>query len=276
MNSKQAKKALSPCGDYIEYWDIVIEQWLQNSFNCKELSEQNLFASDLGFDADFILNRLPEPYWGNPNNCSFVIMNYNPGPCNDSRHNYRFCADTCNCMIHEIKCKKYSGFANSFPLLRKLNPTELWFEDSVGREWWQKQNNKWIKGVMQELGTTKLPFAMELCAWHSNHWGGINNKNFAKHKKLIEDTIIIPFKDAITRSKFKFGLCFGKRIGTELLDKFSPGVFYLVTRKSNHTIYSFDDNCFVINFWDNNNHRNRYPNNENEIITILRELGIII
>lgn len=274
-NSKPGKKTLSSCGDYIEYWDIVIEQWLQNNFKCKELSEQNQFASNLGFDVDSILNRLPEPYWGDPDNCSFVIMNYNPGPCNDSRHNYRFCADTDNCMIHEIKNREYSGFAKSFPLLRGLNPTELWFEDSIGRLWWQKQNEKWIKGLLNELyhdrnENYKLPFAMELCAWHSNKWNDIDKKNFSKNKKLIEDTIIVPFKDAIMRSEFKFGICFGKRFCDEFFK-----VFTKIINGSNYAIYSFANKSYVINFWDDVNYRNRYPHNANEIIMILRDCNII-
>lgn len=280
QNSKPAKKTLSSCSNYIKYWDIVIKQWLQNRFAYNELKEQARFASDLGFDVDSISNRLPEPYWGDPDSCSFVIMNYNPGPCNDSRHNYRFCADTCNCMIHEVKNKKYSGFAKSFPLLRDLNSTELWFEDSIGRVWWQKQNNKWIKGLLDKLyherkEFLKLPFAMELSAWHSSHWNGINEKNFARHKKLIEDTIIVPFKDIIMESDFKLGLCFGKRIGTEFLDRFIPNIFTKVARDINYNIYSFDNNYFIINYWDNVNYRNRYPHNVNDIISILRNHGII-
>ena len=121
QNSKPAKKTPLSCSDFIEYWDIVIEQWLQNRSGCHELEEQKQFALNLGIDEE---NRLPEPYWGDPDNCSFVIMNYNPGPCNDSRHNYRFCADTDNCMIHEVKSKKYSGFAKTFPLYRTLKTTE--------------------------------------------------------------------------------------------------------------------------------------------------------
>lgn len=58
-------KVVSPI-TYVDYWDRVIEQWLQNNFNCRELKEQENYGKALGIGNDSINNRLPEPYWGDP------------------------------------------------------------------------------------------------------------------------------------------------------------------------------------------------------------------
>jgi hypothetical protein len=282
-----SKTILDTSSPFIEYWDIVIEQWLRNQYGRIELKEQINFASDLKIDLESVNNRLPEPYWGDPENCSFVIVNYNPGTCQDSRHNYRFCADADNCMIHEIKKSKYSGFVKSFPLYRDLSSTESWFADSIGREWWQKQKSKWIQELIKTLyinqskteqksaDPEKLPFVMELCAWHSVSWYGINNRNFKKHKNIIEDKVFDPLKKIIKMSDIHIGLCFGKRIGTEFLDRFVKlNELSLIVRGNNYSIYSFENNNYIINYWDDRNHRNRYPQNANDIITILRNTKI--
>ena len=251
---------------FMEYWDDLIAQWLLKSYGSYPLSEQASFAGDLKIPNDSIDNRMPEPYWGDPENCSVVIMNYNSGPCLDSRHTYRTCANTPECMIHEVNKHKYSGFAKSFPLYRPLSPTELWFEDSIGRGWWQNQKTKWIADLIKGIESDKLPFAMEICAWHSDNWPGINKTNLKKHKALIEDRVLNVLLEAVKNSDFKVGLCFGKRIGTQLLDQYVPTRFSVIKSGINYKVYCFDEDYFIVNYWDDKNSRNRYPKSATDIL----------
>ena len=177
-------------------------------------------------------------------------------------------------MINEIKKNKYSSFALSFPLYRDLRPTELWFTDSIGREWWQKQKEIWIEDLLKHEESDKLPFAMELCAWHSVNWKGIDNRTFTKHQNLIKEQTSY-FKNAIIQSDLHFGICFGKRFKNELLDKLVAlnELSLHKSASSNHAVYTFDhfeDKYYIIDFWDDRNPRNRYPHQAQEIIDIIK------
>ena len=99
--------------DFINYWNDVVNIWLKGGkgkcINAmrplgkgKECyykdNDLRAFIEDeqcYWFD-EKILNphlcpiHLPEPYWGNPEYCSIVIVNYNPGGGTDmSSHTYK-------------------------------------------------------------------------------------------------------------------------------------------------------------------------------------------
>lgn len=270
QNSKPAKKTPLSCSDFIEYWDIVIEQWLQNRSGCHELEEQKQFALNLGIDEE---NRLPEPYWGDPGNNSFVIMSYNPGPCKDSRHNYRFCADSDNCMIHEVKSKKYSGFAKTFPLYRTLKTTESWFQDSIGRSWWLKHRKKWIEDLTKMLKCkNENPFAMEFCAWHSDNWKGIKSRSIDSSAPYI-NLLLESFVGAIESSDSHIGICFGcqfrnsKKFISQIINK----GFAYDHNIGKHHIYKRRD-LFIVLYCKGD--RQRYPSDLSEIDYIIKRLII--
>lgn len=252
---------------FVDYWDIVIKQWLRNNFNCSELMEQKKIGIDLGIGIDSINNRLPEPYWGNPDNCSFVIMGYNPGPCHDSRHNYRFCADSYNSMIYEIKRSKYSVFAKSFPLYRDLTSSELWFEDSIGREWWQKQKDKWIDCLLKKKETKKLPFAMEFCAWHSDEWKGLKAGVIYNNIKYYE-ILINAFIEAIKRSDCHVGICFGCEFRNckTFVNLLTNRGFSLHSTINGHIIYTKGADKIVLYCKGD---RQRYPSTYSEINPVI-------
>lgn len=264
--TKNSKVVYSPI-TYVDYWDRVIEQWLQNNFNCSELKEQENYGKALGIGNDSINNRLPEPYWGDPYNCSFVIMGYNPGPCHDSRHNYRFCAGSQNCMIHEIKKSKYSDFAKSFPLYRSLSPTESWFEDSIGRRWWLKQKENWIDNALKKMGTVKLPFAMEFCAWHSDQWDGIKAGAITNNSSYLE-ILMDAFVESIGLSDSHIGICFGcdfrncKTFGKQIENR----GFVPIPSINGHHIYEKGVNRVIIYCKGD---RHRYPSKFSEIAPLI-------
>ncbi|MBR1801277.1 MAG: hypothetical protein IJ767_07305 [Bacteroidaceae bacterium] len=72
---------------FLNYWDDVIRRWF----------DEHIGEGEQTFLDKKLLNlncmHMPEPYWGNPHNCSIVIANYNPGGGADrNRHTYRECA----------------------------------------------------------------------------------------------------------------------------------------------------------------------------------------
>ena len=83
---------------------------------------------------------MPEPYWGNPEECSIVIANYNPGGGADrNRHAYFNCADWEHTFINEVKKSKYSDVASGFPIIDEPDLNEsipAWWEDYGGGKWW--------------------------------------------------------------------------------------------------------------------------------------------
>lgn len=63
---------------FIEYWDEVIRQWANGDGSLESVPE----TERLWFDktnTNLIPEYMPEPYWGNPDKCSAVVLNYNPG-----------------------------------------------------------------------------------------------------------------------------------------------------------------------------------------------------
>ena len=73
---------------FIDYWDEVVRQWLDHNSKDELFTEyaeeqhtvinainENCKNSDI-----YKLNtmHMPEPYWGNPLNCSIVLLDYNP------------------------------------------------------------------------------------------------------------------------------------------------------------------------------------------------------
>lgn len=142
------------------YWNSFVQKWAEkpeDHFN----REDNVFKklAQIKFDPF----ALPEPYFGDPEYNSVVILNYNPGPVMDAYQHYKR-----GKFITEAKADEdYYAFAKSFPYLKK-------YKDNPGGRWW-KQRGQWINRLsihapqeLQEKIIKFAPFAMEICPWHSN------------------------------------------------------------------------------------------------------------
>lgn len=217
---------MAPAKLFIDYWDKVIKNWMagkicpiqQHVLNIKKL---NLEQKDM-----------PEPYWGNPLDCSLVIINYNPGgSANDSCHTTLGYKNRCDCtLFRQVEKRGYSDVALPFPLLdvckgRSALLRDRWLETYAGHNWWLKRK-KWIlqivdscKESMLEKGIVepkkdKKPFAIELCGWHSQGWPTDGAKlmvNDVYVQKEVKDYFIYPLIDAILHySDYKIGICIGK------------------------------------------------------------------
>lgn len=93
---------------YLEYWDEAIRQWADSPVPAFMESEKywleptvakrakRSVAEAIGLQPEL----LPNPYWGNPERCSAVILNYNPGGSSLSGDELR--KDHCHhCHVNE-------------------------------------------------------------------------------------------------------------------------------------------------------------------------------
>lgn len=141
---------------YLQYWDDFVDQWYLNPipFFNSNIHPWNQIHSHLLQQA----NALPEPYCGDPYNCSAVIMNYNPGsmtPTLQQHPNGSF--------ILTFKPNfAYKYFAKNFPYLTNplINGT-----NSTGGGFW-KIRDGWIKRLIlikYNIHSNKNPFAIDIC-----------------------------------------------------------------------------------------------------------------
>lgn len=198
---------------FINYWDKVIQGWFCG----------NIDAEQQHFDKLVNQNYLPEPYIGNPKQCSFVIINYNAGG-GDNRDPmiYKDCADclkNTESLISYVKKRSYSEVMTQFPFL--LTEEELikrglrGIENYSGYKWWQAKKN-WIDHVAKVanipiIDDGLMPFAIELCAWHSKSWS--NTEILTKHplKTIIEKRVISVIIKATKTSRAHFAYFIGKK-----------------------------------------------------------------
>lgn len=186
---------------FIKAWDDIIDIWLNNQTSnpliplsiCKHLSVEHM----------------PEPYNGDPSNCSIVMINLNPGQGQiylewANQHNPTFC-------VNLAKNKKYQGFARPFTF---LNPPSQQFSPQ-STAWWQGRKSYLDKLLqMKCVNSVKNPFAIELCALHSVGTNGISFKKYLSKLKSVNPDLDLTkiIEIAIANSDAKLGFAVGKPI----------------------------------------------------------------
>ena len=187
---------------YYSEWDQIIQNWYSNPNALNSLMDKGRSLS---------MDHVPEPYYGDMDNCSVVIINLNPGTglceqCWKDQNNTSI-------MVNEIKKSSYSCFAKSFPLLRGKGP-----EPSIN--WW-KIRKAWIDRILKvkQVNSTKMPFAIELVPLHSKSFKIADTESYVKtmtsnHPNL---DVIDAIEYAIGKSEAKMGLAIGKPIYEVLL-----------------------------------------------------------
>ncbi|MCH5246726.1 MAG: hypothetical protein J1E99_01085 [Muribaculaceae bacterium] len=242
--------------NYIDYWDDLIKNWA----NTGEIpNREQVWANH--FKDEFANDLMPEPYWGNPEECSLVYIGYNPYGKKDDYQNqcHRNSKDN-NRTVCGLLSPKYSEYAKKFPQLDEY--AECPFGCYGGTTWW-KERDKWFKRLSNGV---KKPFVMELCAWHTPNWKNINrNRSLLEY---VQENIIPVLKEAISNSDLKVGLSVGKEIGDILLnlddDKWKEIPIDWQSLYKNHDISSkrcyrvlrSTDGYFMINTY---NGRNKAP-----------------
>ncbi len=133
----------------------------------------------------------PEPYYGDPYDSLAVIININPGGA---------------VVSAPPLTGKYSSYAQGFPYLNGGGCIE-------GQKWWVSRR-EWMQRLVKIYnGTTassKMPFALEICPWHSARWKGM--KLTADVQTYIRNRVLSPALEAIKHSQLGFGLCVSKTV----------------------------------------------------------------
>lgn len=251
---------------FIDYWDDVINIWLgkKDKIQNKDYTVKPVNAQRLNKDGESYYKdkdesdklfveieeeqaewfnatgellcpiHMPEPYWGDPCNCSIVIVNYNPGGGTGmNQHTYRGTGDSYpdNTMIKYVNENKYSQLAKKCPILK--DKTDLnersWFCGYEGWKWWDKKK-KWIQHLEESIPKEKddsqdakvsLPFCIDICAWHSRQWK--NNKKVIFDNSKLKDSItkrfVTPLLYAIEKSDCHLAVCIGALYSSEFFQK---------------------------------------------------------
>lgn len=184
--------------EFITYWDNVVSAWFKcangssaggtpfKDFDrlseCEKnaLDEQKAIIAAINESVGkknpaFRIHpsHMPEPYWGCPEKCSFVVLDYNPaGGAKVSGFTSIECVDSHK--DHSLTAlaarHQYSGLALDFPLLAdspKVSEQDVaWLKEYPGYDWWKKKS-EWIEHLNKALGKPAYmkPFALELCGW---------------------------------------------------------------------------------------------------------------
>lgn len=129
--------------NYIDYWDDLIKNWA----NTGEIpNREQVWANH--FKDEFVNDLMPEPYWGNPEECSLVYIGYNPYGKKDDYPNqcHRNSKDN-NRTVCGLLSPKYSEYAKKFPQLDEYAECPLGV--MVGLNGGKKETNGSRDSVME-------------------------------------------------------------------------------------------------------------------------------
>lgn len=194
--------------DFYDEWDKRIKKWLDckdpfnassNPLTCLNDNRQSLS-----------LQHLPEPYYGDMDNCSIVIINLNPGTGLCEQCHLRKAKS--GILVNYVNNTKYSTMAKGFPLDKKMPNVPM---PSESLNWWDSRL-EWINHILdcrRMMGITvdgkKKPFAIELVPLHSKSFKVSNAAEYVRDQ-YPEVLDVIDY--AIDNSDAKMGLAIGKPI----------------------------------------------------------------
>ena len=268
---------------FIKYWNGVICRWLDN-YNDIEEKQRLFFDLKNRKDVDVLKlcqDHMPEPYWGNPQDCSIVIANYNPGGgADNNKHTHREGTAMEKTFISEVlKKKSYSQVALDFPIINKSENEDCWWEDYGGSNWWLSKK-KWLEEYIipafknAENIKKKKPFAIEFCGWHSVSWPSRACTRIYKNevlKPVIDKYFIDVLTDAVKQSESEFGVCVGAQFYHMFISKgMRPVKCYKNTGSPKYDLHLFEINgARILSIWGAG--YNRYPKIDSEKLKKLLE-----
>ncbi|TJY31852.1 hypothetical protein [Pontimicrobium aquaticum] len=179
--------------DYKSKWNTFFENWLN--------SPQGVFENDIWGKGHTGKGKteldpfsLPQPYLGNPNDCSVITLNLNPGPTSD----LRIYKD--GMLVKQFSdSENYFEYAKSFPQMNLENhPSRFWIKQF-----------KWIDNIIDSDIKHTLPFAIEICPWHSKKWKALK-KISPELNTYIRENVFDIISEAINYSAMKTVLSVGK------------------------------------------------------------------
>lgn len=214
----------------IAQWDDCIEQWYRNSMALTGPIAP--FSSMKALSSEY----LPEPYYGDYQNCLVPVININPGRCcaNEDSKNWDYRNDpVLGKLLYDFEHNhnyKYFEWQKVYsPFVNRSVPGS--------KDWWEPYRNEYINRVIELYQAAKnstdvkplpekgpgnnvfhgiTPFALELCPLHSKTTRGLNFK-FKGLKNTYIDNVIEPACESLKYSKIPFGLGFGRKVYDALL-----------------------------------------------------------
>lgn len=192
--------------DFYKEWDEVISEWLKcnDPFDAQKNPLTNLN------DGTLSLQHLPEPYYGDMDHPSIVIINLNPGTGLCEQCHLR--KDKPGILVNDVKNLSYSGMAKSFPLDVNNSIVHMPHESI---NWW-KSRLEWISHILnirKDMGISiddnKKPFAIELVPLHSKSFKVSKAAKYVNKKYFA---VLGAIEYAISKSDAQMGLAIGKPI----------------------------------------------------------------
>ena len=288
---------------YLDYWDETIEKWLTGkSSNPLHGCENDPFLPTV---RRFVQpNLMPEPYWGDPANCSIVIANLNPGGGEDPDETTpktrceKAHRDAIKWFMGEVKTSGYWNVAKRAPVflsadeLSKLDATSDksgWARFSCynGWKWWYERGGRrqWAEHFCRDLAPEATrglkPFAMELCGWHSAKWNRRASNAVKMRREPFDRFVLAPLFEAVRQSKTKLGICLGADwnnvFGSAKLPSARTRPSEAPERGRNYSAFDIGDNARILVTWKRS-FRFSVPDPgnwpfETEFVRILRNAG---
>ena len=275
-----------------QFWDEYISSWFCNPNIYKKgdvfLDGLSMLLSDL----------MPEPYLGNPNKgcCSIAILNFNPGYNGDAEEYNQI-----ETIVRNQDGMKYSEVALRFPYIqdqKSLSEDCQMYQIFKGIKWW-KNRRIWLDHLVcaSHINNDEnlLPFALELCPWHSKNWDSnrfIKSLENEELKEFVDEHVIKPYIGAISNSLCGFGVCVGKSFDKVLMSfnfedvttgyskeriKSGKGLKLVESKQRYYRIYKHQEQgAIVLNTWHEGGNRTPsiefWPKERDIIQHIVKEL----
>lgn len=205
---------------FLEKNNILISEWYKNPKQCVEnnvyflnyskttkkknkgIEHSSLYSNGDGIE---YYKYRPEPYLGDPYNCSIVMLNLNPGfggECGDKPLHWKD-----GILVTDKICQDYYSYAKEFSYIKNNDNRH-----EGAKKWW-KPRKVWLDNFVEKttnIKTTLAPFAIELCPWHSKSWKDLKYKEDEYLKNYILTYVITPAIIAAKNAQIKFPICIGK------------------------------------------------------------------
>ncbi len=237
---------------FIQHYDSLVGNFTKPG-NHVATANSDAFYSSLpagSLDPD----GLPEPYFGDLDNYSAVLLNLNPAQTiiTNSIHN----ATTPGNVINDygLASNTYNSMAVQFPYLNPgyySNPGFLTLRTLISGKtsvsWWNARK-EWVDRIVnayhKTTGPNPLnPYALELCPWHSLHWPKNIKWSNSTIRNYVNAYCIKPaYLLTANHSNFKNVkgiLPFGLFIGSNILHAMEAIVG--------------SNNCTIVHQWDHTN-----------------------
>ncbi len=265
-------KAISHYDDLIKDWRKDPSLTLENSFYYKNMPNNNTLIENGKVNGILEYTGMPEPYFGDPRDCSAVIVNLNPGQTIPTN-----CITQANCarsIVYELdtyikKGEEYSDMAVMFPYLNPASSSYSVMNPSV--IWWQARN-EWIKHIIKSCGyevdEDKRPFAIEICPWHSYKWvaplwRNRNNQTAASRLQSdVKEYVIAPACE-ILKNKNSV-LPFGLIIGSGVFNALKQVDFTTKSRKKEPNWEIVQGMQWDSDIWKSSGYQSSWPNTKNK------------